>query len=308
MVPYLGCEHAREMLQAFIDGELPVDEQVSVESHLRWCRTCAAHVEDLRTIGESLRLGGPAALSGKDDRELSVLHDAVLSRVNAEREQSFSVQVRSSFDDLHLLWAGLGAMTAVLVCLFGTMSVLHAAGDERPDSLAGVIQALATPGSDRNPMRLDAFVSVPRALDDSQDVERIRRSLNQISADEATFALAMVVTREGRIANYDLLLSERDGARRFDTAAQGRDVASLLDAVSRAQFAPAQRRVGGAPVAVNMVWLVARTTVKGSPRAIVEFRPAHEIRPAVAPPAAKPADGTINDQAGGGLPRGSAAA
>jgi hypothetical protein len=307
MVPYLGCEHAREMLQAFVDDELSVDEQVSVESHLRWCRTCAAHVEDLRTIGESLRFGGPASLSAGDDRALAVLHDAVISRVHAEREQSFTVQVSSWFDDLHLFWAGLGAITALLVCMFGTMSVLHAAADERPDSLAGVIQALASPGSDRNPMRLDAFVSVPRALDDSQDVERIRRSLNHIRADEAAFALSMVVTREGRIANYDLLLSERDGARRFDTAAQGRDVASLLDAVSRAQFAPAQR-VGGAPVAVNMVWLVARTTVKGSPRAIVEFRPAHEITPTPAAPAAKPADGTVNDQAGRRLPSGPAAA
>lgn len=307
MVPYLGCEHAREMLQAFVDGELPVDDQVCVESHLRWCRTCAAHVEDLRTIGESLRIGGAASSSPSEDRELAVLHDAVLSRVHAEHEQSFTVQVRSLFDDFHLLWAGLGAMTAVVVCLFGTMSVLHAASEERPDSLAGVIQALASPGSDRNPMRLDAFVSVPRALDDSQDVDRIRRGLNQIRADEAAFALSMVVTREGRIANYDLLLSERDGARRFDTAAQGRDVAFLLDAVSRAQFAPAQRG-NGAPVAVNMVWLVARTTVKGSPRAIVEFRPAHEVTPPPVVPATKPTDGTINDQAGRRLPSGPAAA
>ena len=44
MIRYIGCETARDLLDAFIDGELGVDAQVMVESHLRWCRTCAARV------------------------------------------------------------------------------------------------------------------------------------------------------------------------------------------------------------------------------------------------------------------------
>jgi len=36
---------------------------------------------------------------------------------------------------------------------------------------------------------------------------------------------------------------------------------ALRDAVSRARFEPATRK--GMPVAVNMVWLVAHTTVRG---------------------------------------------
>jgi len=89
MVPYLGCEHAREMLQAFMDGELPVGEQVAMETHLRWCRTCAAHVEDLRLIGDSLRFGAVTPTSADHHRELSALHAGVLSRVRAEHDQSF---------------------------------------------------------------------------------------------------------------------------------------------------------------------------------------------------------------------------
>ncbi len=262
MVPYLGCEHAREMLQAFLDGELPVEEQVAVESHLRWCSTCAAHVDDLRLIGEGLRFGAATGQSADEARELATLHDGVLARVRAEQQQSLSVRVRELFDDRHLLWAGLGAMTAVVVCLFGTMSVLQAASDERPDSLAGIIQSLANPGSERNPVRIGGgFVLGPRATGESAPAL-------QMPEDEAVFALAAVVTREGRVANYEVLLSEFDGARRRSAAGH---VSALLDVVEQSRFNPAQR-VGGAPVAVNLVWLLARTTVKGSPRAI-EFEP-----------------------------------
>ena len=274
MVPYLGCEHAREMLQGFLDGELPVQEQVAVESHLRWCVTCAAHVDDLRLIGEGLRFGAASGPSAADAGELTTLHDGVLARVRAEHAQSFSVRIRELFDDLHLLWAGLGAMTAVLVCLFGTMSVLHAASDERPDSLAGIIQSLANPGSERNPVRIGGgLVLGPRASGESAPAL-------QMPEDEAVFALAAVVTREGRVANYEVLLSELDGARRRTPA---RDVAVLLDVVARSRFNPAQR-VEGTPVAVNMVWLLARTTVKGTLRTL-DFEPPAATPGATLPPA-----------------------
>jgi hypothetical protein len=281
MVPYLGCEHARGMLQAFLDGELPVDDQVAVETHLRWCRTCAAHVDDLRLIGDSLRLGA-GNTTDDDQRELSALHAAVLSRVHAEHDQSLPVKVRALFDDLHLFWAGLGAVTAVIVCLFATMSVMHAASVERPDSLAGVIQSLANPGSDRNPMLLDGrIIQMPRALDDAP-------SLDTLKEDEAVFALATVVTREGRVANYEVLMSERDGAPRPGRV--GRQVTRLLDQVARSRFSPAEQGVAREPVAVNMVWLLARTTVKGTHRAIdFDARPAVEPAPVVVPAAVKPA-------------------
>jgi hypothetical protein len=294
MVQYLGCEIARELLQAFVDGELPVDEQIAVESHLRWCRTCAAHVEDLQVIGESIRFHAVTAHSDADSRELAALQAGVLSRVRAEHEQSFPMQVRALFQDLHLFWAGLGATAAVLVCLSVAVGVLHAATDERPDSLAGVIQSLAHPGSDRNPMPLDGrMIAAPRALDDSP-------ALDQLPEDEAVFALAAVITREGRIANYEVLLSERDGSPSHDGHAG--EVNVLLDKVAQARFAPAERGVARAPVAVNMVWLLARTTVKGSARAL-EFGTQPETVPATAPLApitpttTKPSAGTVDEHA-----------
>jgi hypothetical protein len=293
MVPYLGCEHAREMLQAFIDGELCVEEQVAVEAHLRWCVTCTAHVEDLRLIGDSIRLVAADARSEAHQRDLAVLHGDVLSRVRAEQAQSLSTRVRSLFDDSHLLWAGLGATMALVVCLFGTMSVLHAASAERPDSFAGVLESLANPGSDRNPMLLDGrLIQAPRAVDDTP-------SLDQLVEDEAVFALAAVVTREGRISNYEVLASERDVEPQLDAAARGPHVTRALDKFARSRFTPAEQGVARAPVAVNMVWLLARTTVKGTHREL-DFNTAQEPQPEPAPvvPAAKPAiDGTHDAQA-----------
>jgi hypothetical protein len=282
MVPYLGCEHAREMLQAFIDGELLVEEQVAVETHLRWCRTCSAHVEDLRVIGDAIRLRASAAPSDARQRDLAELQAGVLERLRAQREQSFAMQVRSLSDERHLLWAGLGATMALVVCLFGTMSVLQAASVERPDSLAGVLESLANPGSDRNPMLFDGrLVQAPRGVDDTP-------ALELLAEEEAVFALAAVVTREGRIANYEVLPSEYGAAGRHRRTSRRQQVTTL---VRQSRFTPAEQGVARAPVAVNMVWLLARTTVKGTHRELDFNPPQAPPREPEAPavvPAAKP--------------------
>ena len=56
MIEYLDCRASQTMLEAFVDGELAVEAQVALESHLRWCRVCAARVEDMQLIGASLRV------------------------------------------------------------------------------------------------------------------------------------------------------------------------------------------------------------------------------------------------------------
>ena len=55
-------------------------------------------------------------------------------------------------------------------------------------------------------------------------------ALDLIPEEEAVFAFAAVVTREGRVANYELLASVRDSeVRRM--AARSDYVSALLDAV-----------------------------------------------------------------------------
>jgi hypothetical protein len=94
------------------------------------------------------------------------------------------------------------------------------------------------------------------------------------------FAVGVVVSREGRIANYELLRSERTGQRSPNSKNLRANVdEAVLDAVRQSRFAPAQTPVGRA-VAVNMVWLIVMTTVQTpDPHA------ARVVSPAVAPPA-----------------------
>jgi hypothetical protein len=285
MIPYVGCEYAREHLDAFVDGELSVDDQVDVESHLRWCRTCAARIEDVQLIGDAIRFRSLAPRADDEDaRTISDLQASVLIRVRAEEELSFGARFRDMFADMRLLWPALGATSAVTVGLALALSVLHSTTLERPESLARMIES-AEPGGERNPLmpgnsaRVDRLfgyvdsdraggISMPRALDDGTVFE-------SLPEEDATFAVAAVVSRDGRIANYELLNSERSGRKAHTLHAN--DVEMLDAAVRQSRFAPAQTPVGRA-VAVNMVWLIVMTTVQTPP----EPRVIH-VPPSVAP-------------------------
>jgi hypothetical protein len=245
MISYLGCHAARERLQSFVDRELPMAEQVELESHLRWCDTCAARVEDLRVIGSGVRMG--AAVPGvhvEDPRALAVIQSEVLTRIRAERDQSLTVWWRGLFTDMRFLWPAIGATAAVAVCLYAVTSVNRVARAEHPYSMAERISDLANPGSDRNPLQLDSRMLAPRPLDHGS-------SLDLIPAEEVVFTLAAVVTREGRVANYELLGPDESA-----------HVTALLEAVKESRFTPARTSDGA--VAVNVVWLLTRTTVKAS--------------------------------------------
>jgi hypothetical protein len=269
MTPYVGCEYARERLEGLLDNELSVDEQVLVESHVRWCRTCADRIEDFQLIGTSIRVGPPTLAPLKEvDPPSSVVYSRVMMRMRAERDQAFMVRMREMFTDMRLLWPALGATMAVLVCLSVAIGVLKSTSSERPSSLATRLEAM-NPGSEGNPLRpdnnarvdryFDKFVdsdraggiSIPRVMDDGASVAGI-------PGEEAMFTMAMVVNREGRITTAEMLNSER-GALTAERALRANEV--VLDAVRQSRFAPAQTPIGRT-VAVNMVWLIFVTTVQ----------------------------------------------
>jgi hypothetical protein len=68
VIPYMGCEQAHLLLDRYVDEELGIDEQVTVEAHLRWCSSCAARVDDLRVIGHSVRSESSNSLETQTDR------------------------------------------------------------------------------------------------------------------------------------------------------------------------------------------------------------------------------------------------
>ena len=74
------------------------------------------------------------------------------------------------------------------------------------------------------------------------------------SQGELMLALSARVSREGRVSELAVLANDRDR----------RDIAQLLDAISRSRLEPARYRDD--PIAVNLVWLVEHTTVKGKLR------------------------------------------
>jgi hypothetical protein len=112
-----------------------------------------------------------------------------------------------------------------------------------------LIDYLANPGSNENPVRLFDHMSAPRATLDP---------LMPLPPEDAEVAFEAVVTREGRVQNLELV-DELAHVTRVKPAV----MSAMLDAASRARFEPA--RAGGETVAVTMLWLLSSTTVKGRP-------------------------------------------
>jgi hypothetical protein len=244
------CREVQERLEAFHDGELPLEEQILVQDHLRECVTCAVVAGELDAIGASLRAMA-ASLPDRVSDEVDRVPGRVLDRLRIEQQFTLVAQVRALFEDMHWVYPALGASVATLFCVVGSMSVLHAASQElRPDSLAGMIEYLANPGSNANPMRLDEGMMAPRARGTSDP-------FIPIGEEDGVFALNAVVTREGRIQGVEFV-DEGAGHLRVKPA----DMMIMLNAASRAEFEPAQVR-GGDAVAVSMVWVLASTTVRG---------------------------------------------
>jgi putative zinc finger protein len=248
MMHVLPCDRVRDDLAAYHDGELPMNERVLVQSHLQECVACRLEAQALSDLGDALRtmavsVPGRAAHNGR-------LTQAVLERIRVEQQLSLSTRVRSLFEDMHFVWAGLGASIAMLFCIFASAGVLQAASQEKPDSLAGIISTIAS--ADMNdPMRLAGAVIENRALLDTTEAM-------QTMDQDAELMLSALVTRDGRIQNLELLEQQ---ARALHIKPEV--IGAMLEAASRARFEPAQ--LGGLPVAVNVVWLVTSTTVKGQP-------------------------------------------
>jgi anti-sigma factor RsiW len=244
------CAAVQRRLQGFYDRELPVPELIAVEAHVQDCPPCARDLRELRDVGDALRL---AAAPGPSD-DWTGLQPGVISRMRAEAHESWTARVARTFDDLHLVWIGLASTAATIVCAGTVLSMLHFASPERNDSLAAIVAVMAAPsGSDLNPARLDGLIRVPSVPEHGSVYTTLESSVMQ---GDLVLPLSAVVTREGRVSGLELLSKQKEHDLR--------EVMVLVDALSRGRLEPAQFH--GSPVAVNLVWLVAHTTVKGKPR------------------------------------------
>jgi hypothetical protein len=239
----LTCAAARRRLQAYHDDELTIGEQIEMGAHLEWCDPCGRTLSDLRMVRSALRSVSPGRASLVHEEAVS-LHASVVARTRAERTMSWSVRVRSMFEDMHFVYAGLGAGAATVTCLMIMLSMMRFATSEH------------SPGSNQNPMVVDANILLPRALD-----QTLMTAMANRGSDEGMYTLSAIVTREGRVVNLEVHPEKTEsGATPSDMIDQV--AKNLAGVVSQARFEPA--RVAGLPVAVSMVWMVAHTTVRAS--------------------------------------------
>jgi hypothetical protein len=240
------CSSFAERLEAWHDGELEIDEQIAVESHVAGCAACSATMRELRQLRARLHREFEERLAGADAM-FERMAQSVVTRAKAERHETLPARIARMFEDLHLVWAGLAGSTATATCVAVMAAVLHFAPPERADSLAVI---LSEPGTNRNPVRMDYRTALPRV--DEQNVMRAMLVDSPESAVPQTLTVSGVVTQEGRLSRASLV--EVGGY-------EGREARRLMDAMSGARWQPAQR--GGSPVAVNLIWLLERTTVRG---------------------------------------------
>jgi hypothetical protein len=248
MMHVLSCDRVRDDLAAYHDGELPMQERVLIQSHLQECVACRLEAVSLDDLGDALRTMA-GAVPGRRDGDSGRITGAVLERIRVENQLSLTTRVRGLFDDMHLVWAGLGASVATLFCVFASAGVLQAASQERPDSLAGIISTIVA-ADNGDPMRLAPTVIENRALLDTTEAW-------QSTGGDAELMLSALVTREGRIQNLEVL---EEQARALHVKPEV--MLAMVEAASRARF---ERQAGTQPGAVNVVWLVTTTTVKGRP-------------------------------------------
>lgn len=245
----LTCAAVRRRLAAFYDRELPVGEQIAIESHVAGCPPCARELRQLQGIGSMLR---QAAAPGPAD-DWTGLTPGVISRMRAENEESWRARAGRMMEDWHFVWIGLASTAASLLCAAIALGTVASASTERHGSLASMFEVMAAPsGSDLNPARLDYRYRVPSMPQDGVVQATLERSvLTETTPDvDSMLAIRAVVNRDGSVSDVSVLKNNRDRQH----------ITSIVDAISQARLEPAE--LAGAPIAVNLVWLVAQTTVK----------------------------------------------
>lgn len=248
----LNCAATRRRLQAFHDHELAVTDQIAVGAHLEWCDSCAEMLADMRVMRSALQSMAHRRPSMSNE-QAAVFNATVVSRLKAEENASLFALVREMFDDMHFVYAGLGAAAAALVCVAIMFSMMRSATNGRPDSLGAIMHVLATPLECESGNDL-ADVSGCRA----RWAARFQRA-NETAEQDAIFALEAVITHQGgRLADLEALRARN----RVAAVSQANLIEGLLDAVSRARFDSMQTLL--MPDLSGVVWLVEHATVRAS--------------------------------------------
>jgi hypothetical protein len=250
----MTCAVAQRRLQELHDGELPVQEQISVQVHVESCRVCADSLDDVQFVSNLLKSGARRRdLLSHEDSPAFVA--AVVSRRSAEDGASLLFRIREMFDDMHLVYAGVGAAAATAMCVVIMLGMMRFAPvghrNASPSaSLAALMTLAAAPETSANAIAVDP-------ASHARGTARFQAA-NETAAEDAVFELASVVTRQGRLVNLARLKQGHKATRD-----EAKAIEELLVSVTRSSIEPG--RADGPPVAADgMVWLVTRMTVRAT--------------------------------------------
>jgi hypothetical protein len=246
----LSCAYVRRELSAYNDEELGISARIAIAEHLADCPACAVEAEDLRRMGDALRSSGLAVQSSWLP-SLERFQSEIIGRTRLVEDESLSQCVRRAIEDPIHVWATAAAVTAGAVCLllvgaFGSMLI------DGPASFAALLNARTQdveilPSSAIVLPRVNAEAVMPAA------------AINHSDEEESVAAFAALVMPDGNLRDLELLAQESwrlAGGPALPTQTD------LLAAVATARFEPA--RLDGAPVPLNVVWLLTHRTVHGS--------------------------------------------
>jgi hypothetical protein len=266
------CEDVRHRLDMFHDQELELSDQIAIQKHIHECAACADELNELRMLRTVLVSSArprqaQVALSAE---ESDGFQNDILTRLKAERSLSFATSVRTMFEDMRLVYAGMGASMGALAFVLMLLNMTQLFADDRPNSLAAHMNTLAAKGvhSAASPAVMPVIVDAKLVSGSSVGPIVAADSDLMMRDSDAEYALGIVVTREGRVKDVELLHAKSGHPVDPETAVFFRP---LVRAVSRARFEPAS--VDGLPVASNLVLNVPHTTVRPAKSSVASAVP-----------------------------------
>jgi hypothetical protein len=200
-------------LDAFVDGELTGALSLAVSRHLEDCPSCAEEVQARRDIGDSLR--ATVGVGAAD--ELAGLAGGVISRVRAERAQSWRAMLERAVEDWHWALVGMGSLAAAVISVL-SVSAIFSFGvlPPREDSLAALINHLGTPagtlllmatpvGTDQVPMLMQFD---GEGAGEGEESEALVLPAGFAAPTEQDLVLALsdaIIDRDGRMSDLRLM-------------------------------------------------------------------------------------------------------
>lgn len=106
-----SCNLMKELLDGYLDEELPERERLIVQSHLLECLPCAKQLSDLNRVVQTLKMIPKASFNLADNPKF----DAIMGQPNASRHVNFALEPRVLIPL---------SVAAALIIVLGTIKVL----------------------------------------------------------------------------------------------------------------------------------------------------------------------------------------